>query len=200
MLQGRFAEACSRKGNLLCGATCFEMCLETGPRSKRHLFVRCLVHFCGSFCGRLGLGQLVGELIRAFLPGLDEGQVADIMEEVVDPAETPPLQVDIEELRAVLEGDAVVLQERLGSATEPPSASKVMEREIAEHAVRLRGAARAKSTVAQPPAANPPAANPPESAPAALHWTGKGGAHWTSQDNLLSSATFITRLCWTHKC
>ena len=58
------------------------------------------------------MGQLIAELIRHFLPGLDEEQIADLMEEVLPTSETTPLQVDTEELKAVLEGDAVIFEER----------------------------------------------------------------------------------------
>ena len=54
----------------------------------------------------------MAELIQVCLPGADAEKIAAIMEEVLPTAEEAPLQVDSEELRAVLEGDAAIVQER----------------------------------------------------------------------------------------
>ena len=138
---------------------------------------------------RLGLGQLIAELIRHFLPGLDEEQIADLMEEVLPTSETKPMQVDTEELRAVLEGDAVVYEEQREG--DFPTGPRAMESEIAEQAAKLRRAARKKNTSTSTQAAVAPegqAAAAPGSADDATdavakghHWTGKGSAHWTAQ-------------------
>ena len=135
------------------------------------------------------MGQLIAELIRHFLPGLDEEQIADLMEEVLPTSETKPMQVDAEELRAVLEGDAVIYEEQ--QEGDFPTGPKAMESEIAEQAAKLRRAARKKNTSTSTQAAVAPegqAADAPGSAddaPDAVakgqHWTGKGSARWTAE-------------------
>jgi hypothetical protein len=146
------------------------------------------------------LGQLIAELIRFFLPGLDEEQIADLMEEVLPTSETTPLQVDTEELKAVLEGDAVIFEERQQRDREVdcPNGPRAMEFEIAEQAAKLRQVAQKKKLNKATQAAVAPEGRPDDHAGApgsadnttdtvatvvgkSRHWTGKGGAHWTAQ-------------------
>ena len=139
----------------------------------------------------MGLGQLIAELIRVLLPGLDEDEIADIMEDILTTPEDLPFQVDSEELSAVLEGDAVIFQERLHSALDRNSAQGRMEQEIAEQASKLRSRARAKKIqVVRTPEQPAAVAHQDVTAADVLiehdeHWTGKGGARWTSQDRAM---------------
>jgi hypothetical protein len=128
---------------------------------------------------RLSLGQLIAELIQVCLPGANADKIAAIMEEVLPTAEEAPLQVDSEELRAVLEGDAAIIQERRDKASDKTSSHATMEREIAEQAARLRREGRVKSQSA----GRPVTVELHTSAEAIGHWAGKGGARWTAKDN-----------------
>jgi hypothetical protein len=99
------------------------------------------------------------------------------------------MQVNTEELRAVLEGDAVIYEEQ--QEGDFPTGHKAMELEIAEQAAKLRRAARKKNTSTSTRSAVAPegqAADASGSADDATdavakghHWTGKGSAHWTVQ-------------------
>ena len=139
----------------------------------------------------MGLGQLISELIHHFLPGLDEEQIADLMEEVLPTSETKPLQVDAEELRAALEGDAAVYEERQQQEVDSSNGPRALAVEIAEQAAKLRHVARKKKTSTSTQAAVAPegtAADAPgpsdnatDTAAKGQHWTGKGGARWTAQ-------------------
>jgi len=142
---------------------------------------------------RLSLGEVVAELIRVYLPGLDEDAVADIMEEVLPTPEDRPLQVDHEELQAVLQGDACIFKERQDAATIPPAGPKEMEQDIAEHVAKLQQRAQHKRNTlkGEPPSERPAPTAATASAdawaavlPAQIptqHWSGKGGAWWTAE-------------------
>lgn len=133
------------------------------------------------------MGQLISELMRFFLPGLDEEEIADLMEEVLPTSEVEPLQIGAEELRAVLEGDAAVVEARQEHAADKSSGHAAMEQEIIEQAAQLRRAARsrkaraaqASATSEQQAAVAPDPGVTPKLG--GQHWTGKGGAHWTAQ-------------------
>jgi hypothetical protein len=131
---------------------------------------------------RLSLGQLIAELIQVCLPWADANKIAAIMEEVLPTAEEAPLQVDSEELKAALEGDAAIFQERREKATDKTSSHATVEREIAEQAAQLRRAGKVKSRAAGQHLAVEHDA--PEAA--ITHWAGQGGAHWTAKDNAIA--------------
>lgn len=150
------------------------------------------------------MGQLIAELIRHFLPGLDEEQIADLMEEVLPTSETKPMPVNTEELRAVLEGDAVIYEEQ--QEGDFPTGPKAMEAEIAEQAAKLRQAARKRNASTSTRAAVAPAgqaadapgsaADPTDTVAKGHHWTGKGSAHWTAQVYFfIFVVLFITLSC-----
>ena len=164
---------------------------------SKYIFIKatlqCHLVFLGTFKFshlRLSLGQLIAELIQVCLPWADANKIAAIMEEVLPTAEEAPLEVDFEDLKAVLEGDAAILQERREKATDKTSNHATMEREIAEQAAQLRRAGRVKSQAAGQPLAVKRDA--PEAAIA--HWAGKGGAHWTAKDRQCNSSHIKRRI------
>jgi hypothetical protein len=109
-------------------------------------------------------------LIKKHLPGLDDDQIAAILEEVLPTPEETSIPIDASELRAVLGADAVILEARQEETKDPTSFRASMNQDIAEQAAKLRRkAAEAKGSQA----ARAPG---PE-----RHWTGKGGAHWSSE-------------------
>ena len=108
------------------------------------------------------------------------------MEEVLPTSETKPMPVNTEELRAVLEDDAVIYEEQ--QEGDFPTGPKAMEAEIAEQAAKLRRAARKKNITQAAVAPEGRAAGAPGSADNAtdaiakgLRWTVKGGARWTAK-------------------
>ena len=139
---------------------------------------------------RMGLGQLISELIHKFLPGADLNTIANIMEAVIPTAEDMPLKIDVEELRAVLDEDAAVFEERQEKVADKTSGHSVIELEIAEQATRLRQAAklepRAERLLGEPALKGNRGEQPSsghDCPPAAVgHWVGKGGARWTAKD------------------
>ncbi len=140
----------------------------------------------------------MAELIQVCLPGTNADKIAAIMEEVLPTAEEAPLQVDSEELRAVLEGDAAIIQETRQSFRQEiqPCHNGWRGRSLS----KLHGSVGVKSQAAGRPVTvelHTPAA-------AIGHWAGKGGARWTAQDDkhnvFLSFIIFkIDRQCKVRK-
>ena len=139
----------------------------------------------------MGLGQLIAQLIRCLLPGLDEDSIADVMADILTTPEDLPFQVDSEELSAFLQCDAIIFQERLHSALDRNSVQGRMEQEIADQASKLHSIAPAKTIqVVRTPEQPAAVAHQDVTAADALiehdeHWTGKGRTRWTSLDRAM---------------
>ena len=153
------------------------------------------------FILRLGLGELISKLIQEHVPGADEETVADIMEGLLPTPAEMPLQVDAEELRGVLQDDAILFEERQKAALQPGPEAAAQEQEIAEEVQKLRrrvqakkeairktthsgsphgpGASAAAGGASAAAGGAPPA--PQESAEKGQHWQGKGHVSWQSE-------------------
>lgn len=119
-------------------------------------------------------------LIKKHMPGLDDDQVAAILEEVLPTPDETSLPIDASELRAVLGADAAILEARQEEIKDPASFRASMHQDIAEQAAKLRRqAAQAKGSQA----ARAPGTE--------RHWTGKGGAHWSADVFFLAEMTRI---------
>lgn len=115
-------------------------------------------------------------LIQALLPGSTDEKVAAIMEAILPAAEESFLPVDATELRAVLGGDASILEAREQEAKDPTSQRASMQKTIAEQAAKLRQ--RGHIPKATQAAAAPGGLQAPE---AGQHWVGKGDSSWTAE-------------------
>lgn len=131
------------------------------------------------------------------MPGADDEEIANIMEEVLPSPEEMPLMVDAEELEALLEGDAAIVQEMQAKAIDSTSGDARIEEEIAQEAVKLRRNARLRRAASAPGPGQRGSRGGPETEiteprplitheieqPRISYWRGKGGASWSPEEN-----------------